>query len=222
MYRHFSDLEECYSHCRSEADADADEAEGDGSLWRFSHLLDRLTRFTRVREIGSIQCMDFSTSNSVVSSIEFDYPCELIAMAGCSRKIKLYDYCPESMSFLRFPVREITSYSKFSSVCWNSYIRSYLASADYDGNVIIWDAGMNGSMVQKFEEHEKRVWTVDFSSTDPTQLASGGDDGKVKFWCTRQKNSLLSIDAKTAVCSVKFNPWADHMIAFSGAGIFCC
>lgn len=35
-------------------------------------------------------------------------------------------------------------------------------------------------------EHEKRVWSVDFSKADPTRLASGGDDGAVKLWNINQ------------------------------------
>lgn len=30
-----------------------------------------------------------------------------------------------------------------------------------------------------FEEHEKRAWSVDFSPSKPTMLASGSDDSKV-------------------------------------------
>jgi len=33
--------------------------------------------------------------------------------------------------------------------------------------------------VMEYEEHEKRTWSVDFSSVEPTQLVSGSDDGKV-------------------------------------------
>ena len=33
----------------------------------------------------------------------------------------------------------------------------------------------------EMKEHEKRVWSVDFSLADPTKLASGGDDGAVKL-----------------------------------------
>lgn len=31
----------------------------------------------------------------------------------------------------------------------------------------------------EYEEHEKRAWSVDFSSTDPSMLVSGSDDCKV-------------------------------------------
>ena len=33
-----------------------------------------------------------------------------------------------------------------------------------------------------FEEHAKRVWSVDFSQTDPTRFLSGSDDGTVRLW----------------------------------------
>ena len=33
-----------------------------------------------------------------------------------------------------------------------------------------------------FEEHAKRVWSVDFSQTDPMRFLSGSDDGTVRLW----------------------------------------
>lgn len=33
--------------------------------------------------------------------------------------------------------------------------------------------------MMEYEEHEKRAWSVDFSSTDPSMLVSGSDDCKV-------------------------------------------
>ena len=50
--------------------------------------------------------------------------------------------------------------------------------------------------VIRFEEHEKRVWSCDFSPTDPTRLASGSDDTKVKIWATNQQQSACTIDSK--------------------------
>lgn len=38
----------------------------------------------------------------------------------------------------------------------------------------------------ELREHEKRVWSIDFSSADPTILASGSDDGSVKLWNINQ------------------------------------
>jgi WD40 repeat protein len=42
-------------------------------------------------------------------------------------------------------------------------------------------------------EHERRVWSVDFSSADPTMLASGSDDGSVKLWSINQAMLLLHL-----------------------------
>lgn len=41
-------------------------------------------------------------------------------------------------------------------------------------------------MFLAMKEHEKRVWSVDFSLADPTMLASGSDDGSVKLWNINQ------------------------------------
>lgn len=46
-------------------------------------------------------------------------------------------------------------------------------------------------MFLAMKEHEKRVWSVDFSLADPTMLASGSDDGSVKLWNINQAILLL-------------------------------
>lgn len=67
--------------------------------------------------------------------------------------------------------------SKLSSVSWNAYVRSRLVTADYDGLIQLWDAGAGGAELQQFDEHARRVWSVDFSRADPTRFLSGSDDG---------------------------------------------
>lgn len=42
-------------------------------------------------------------------------------------------------------------------------------------------------------EHEKRVWSVNYSLVDPTKLASGSDDGTVKLWSINQAIVLLHL-----------------------------
>ena len=74
---------------------------------------------------------------------------------------------------------QISSRSRLSSLCWSSYVKSHLACSDYEGLVQLWDAHSSTELAG-FEEHAKRVWSVDFSRLDPTRLASGSDDMTVK------------------------------------------
>jgi WD40 repeat protein len=56
-------------------------------------------------------------------------------------------------------------------------VKSQLLSSDYEGAVTLWDTGV-GVEIAKFEEHDKRTWSVDFSLVNPMICASGGDDAK--------------------------------------------
>ncbi|KAJ3279932.1 RING finger and WD repeat domain-containing protein 2 [Borealophlyctis nickersoniae] len=116
----------------------------------------------------------------------------------------------------RYPVREMACASKISCLSWNSYIKKQLISSDYEGIVTLWDASV-GIPTTQFDEHEKRAWSVDFSQPDPMRFASGGDDTKVKIWSTNQKNSVVTVESKASVCSVKFNPEVNHQIVFGSA-----
>jgi len=70
---------------------------------------------------------------------------------------------------------------------------------------------------RSLNEHEKRVWSVDWSGGDPRLLASGSDDAKVKLWSTNQERSVTSLEAKANVCCVKFVPESSYLIAFGSA-----
>lgn len=61
-----------------------------------------------------------------------------------------------------YPVLEVPVNSKISSLCWNSYVKMCMLAADYDGGIQLWDVSTN-SLTAQFEEHLKRVWSVDFS-----------------------------------------------------------
>ncbi|KAF5833547.1 hypothetical protein DUNSADRAFT_10078 [Dunaliella salina] len=112
----------------------------------------------------------------------------------------------------QYPVLEVSSRSRLSSVCWSSYIKAHLACSDYEGVVQLWDVNANSEIMQ-FEEHSKRVWSVDYSSIDPTRLVSGSDDGTIKIWTLNQESSVANIDCKANVCSVQFSPTSPHLVA---------
>lgn len=68
-----------------------------------------------------------------------------------SKKIQVFEFQALSTDFVDFhyPVIEMVNKSKLSCICWNSCIRNYLASSDYDGIVkvcILADCSANNSM----------------------------------------------------------------------------
>lgn len=80
------------------------------------------------------------------------------------------------------PVVEMPTRSKLSCLSWNQQHKAQVASSDYEGIVTVWDVTTCQALME-YEEHEKRTWSVDFSSVEPTQLVSGSDDGKVHMCC---------------------------------------
>jgi len=106
--------------------------------------------------------------------------------------------------------------SKLSCLSWNKYSKNVIASSDYEGIVTVWDVQTRQS-VMEYEEHEKRAWSVDFSRTEPSMLVSGSDDCKVKVWCTKQEASVINIDMKANICSVKYNPGSSFYVAVGSA-----
>ena len=56
-----------------------------------------------------------------------------------------------------------------STVDLNGYIKSSLICADYDGVIQLWDIA-SASDVMQFDEHTRRVWSVDFSQVGLQKL----------------------------------------------------
>lgn len=91
-----------------------------------------------------------------------------------------------------------------------------MATSDYEGSVIIWDAFL-GKRITSFQEHEKRCWSVDFNKIDINLIASGSDDSKVKIWSANMDSSILTLDGPANICCVRFNPKSLYNIAFGSA-----
>eukprot|EP01133_Synstelium_polycarpum_P001374 gene1374-1577_t len=188
-------------------------------LLSFSRNLSRFTRFNDFRVITTLKYGDLFNTSSIVSSIEFDKDDEYFATAGVTKKIKVFEYAQIAARDhvdVHAPVKEMTCRSKISCLSWNTYIKSQIASSDYEGIITLWDVN-TGQDVMSMEEHEKRVWSVDFSRTDPTQLASGSDDTRVKLWSTTSRRAITTIESKANICCVKFNPSSSYLIAFGSA-----
>ncbi|GAA0150260.1 hypothetical protein LIER_09239 [Lithospermum erythrorhizon] len=178
----------------------------------------KYARYTKFKQCGLVRNADFSNSANVICSLSFDRDEDYLAAGGVSKKIKIFEFqalLDDSVD-IHYPVIEIPNRSKLSCLCWNSYIRNYLASTDYDGLVKTWDAS-TGQAFTQFAEHTERAWSVDFSRIDPTKLVSGSDDCLVKLWSLNERNSLCTIKNNANVCCVQFSADSAHSLVFSSA-----
>ncbi|KYO24312.1 E3 ubiquitin-protein ligase RFWD2 isoform B [Alligator mississippiensis] len=214
---HFEDLEQCYFSTRMTRVTD--DSRTTSQLDEFQECLSKFTRYNSVRPLATLSyASDLYNGSSIVSSIEFDRDCDYFAIAGVTKKIKVYEYGTviQDAVDIHYPENEMTCNSKISCISWSSYHKNLLASSDYEGTVILWD-GFTGQRSKVYQEHEKRCWSVDFNLMDPKLLASGSDDAKVKLWSTNLDNSVASIEAKANVCCVKFSPSSRYHLAFGCA-----
>lgn len=221
MQVYYEDLEQCYFSTRAKTlflSSSDDDTSIDG-LHEFGDTLNKFTSYSSLRPLATLcYASDLFTGSSIVSSIEFDKDNEFFAIAGVTKKIKLFEYATviRDTLDLHYPVNEMECNSKISCVSWSSYYKNMMASSDYEGTVTIWDA-FTGQKIRTFQEHEKRCWSVDFNKVDVKLVASGSDDAKVKLWSTKMEHSVTSLEAKANVCCVKFNPTSRYHLAFGSA-----
>jgi len=217
IYQHFDDLETCYFNMKK--GNISDEVKVEDGLESITQTLAKFTQFTKCKPLATLNyASDIYNGSSIVSSIEFDRDCDYFAIAGVTKKIKVFEYGQviRDVVDIHYPSYEMTCNSKISCISWSQYHRGMLSSSDYEGTVTIWDA-FTGTQTQLFQEHEKRCWSVDFNTVDPNLLASGSDDAKVKLWATNMEHSVATLEAKANVCCVKFNPATKYHIAFGSA-----
>ncbi|KAM3328048.1 E3 ubiquitin-protein ligase COP1 isoform X1 [Capsicum galapagoense] len=229
VHAQFNELQDCYlqkrrywareSQKQGEGVANIMNKEGySAGLEDFQSVLSTFTRYSRLRVVAELRHSDLFHSANIVSSIEFDRDDELFATAGVSRRIKVFEFSSvvNEPADVQCPVVEMSTRSKLSCLSWNKYTKNNLASSDYEGIVTVWDVTTR-QCVMEYEEHEKRAWSVDFCRTEPSMLVSGSDDCKVKVWSTRQEASVLTIDMKANICSVKCNPGSSAHVAVGSA-----
>ncbi|VVA97710.1 unnamed protein product [Arabis nemorensis] len=184
----------------------------------FLEGLCRYLSFSKLRVKADLKQGDLLNSSNLVCALAFDRDGEFFATAGVNKKIKIFE-CNSIVNNNRdihYPVVELASRSKLSSLCWNSYIKSQVASSNFEGIVQIWDVARS-QLVTEMKEHKKRVWSIDIPSADPTLLASGSDDGTVKLWNINQGVSIGTIKTKANVCCVQFPSDSGRSLAFGSA-----
>lgn len=225
MHAHFDDFVDCYFTSRSKDiffNSSGDKTKIPAAATGLDEFRDNLIKFSRYNSLRVIATLNYSSdlfnNSTIVSSIEFDKDNEFLAIAGVTKKIKVFDYGAviKDTVDIHYPCIEMVSKSKISCVSWNTYHKSILASSDYEGTVTIWDAS-TGQRTKTYQEHEKRCWSVDFNEVDTRLIASGSDDARVKLYSLNGEHSIATLEAKANVCCVKFNPRSSCHLAFGSA-----
>ncbi|KAK1325928.1 hypothetical protein QJS10_CPA01g02191 [Acorus calamus] len=187
-------------------------------LGDFFDGLCKYARYSKFEVRGVLRNGDILNSANVICSLSFDRDEDYFATAGVSKKIKIFEFdalLKDTMD-IHYPVIEMSSKSRLSCICWNNYIKNYLASTDYDGIVQLWDASTGQGFTQ-YTGHQRRAWSVDFSKVDPTRLASGSDDCSVKLWSINEQKCTDTIRNAANVCCVQFSSHSTHLLAFGSA-----
>ncbi|KAJ1956765.1 hypothetical protein GGI12_005222 [Dipsacomyces acuminosporus] len=83
---HYEDLETFYFDSRMRGSPDED------SFDEFLETLTTFARYEKFRPVATLRYGEGTTNTAIVASIEFDKDEELFAVAGVTRKIKVYDY----------------------------------------------------------------------------------------------------------------------------------
>lgn len=180
--------------------------EKSGWINSFLEGLCKYLSFSKLKVKADLKQGDLLNSSNLICSLSFDRDGEFFATAGVSKKIKVFEFNSilNGDRDIHYPVVEMASGTKVSSICWNGYIKSQIASSNFEGVVQVWDA-TRSQIFLEMKEHERRVWSVDFSMADPTMLASGSDDGSVKLWNINQAILFLhlvdvSFETKRSKC----------------------
>lgn len=200
-----------------------------GWISNFLEGLCKYLSFSKINVKADLKQGDLLNSSNLVCSLSFDRDGEFFATAGVNKKIKVFEYNSilNNDRDIHYPVVEMVGRSKFSSICWNGYIKSQIASSNFEGVVQVnldnfkterakllcftcisclvwlsmsllltfqqvWDVTRSQTFME-MREHERRVWSVDFSVADPTMLASGSDDGSVKLWNINQAIYIFAL-----------------------------
>jgi E3 ubiquitin-protein ligase RFWD2 len=227
VHRHFDELTQIYvhSHDKDLKDFNVKISSTESVVDKMRKTVNTLTKFRDIQCVASVNYnSDFTSTSNIVSSVDFNKTYEHFAVAGVTKRIKIFDFLSilDRPIRIHYPILEMNHNAKLSCLNWNRYFGNQLACSDYDGVVTLWDADV-GTLTKSLQEHEKRCWSVQFCDVDPRLLASASDDSKVKIWSTNNQYSLLSIDAKSNVCCAVFKPdskfhvllgTADHSIHY--------
>lgn len=103
----------------------------------FLEGLCRYLSFSKLKVRADLKQGDLLSSSNLICCLAFDRDKDFFATAGVNKKIKIFecDMLLDNAHDIHYPVVEMASRSKLSGVCWNSYIKSQIASSDFEGVV---------------------------------------------------------------------------------------
>lgn len=109
----------------------------DGWINSFLGGLCKYLSFTKLKVKADLRQGDLLNSSNLVCSLSFDRDGEFFATAGVNKKIKVFEYNTiiNEARDIHYPVVELSTRSKLSSICWNGYIKSQIASSNFEGVV---------------------------------------------------------------------------------------
>lgn len=147
MFHHFDDFVKCYFTNRSEdlhfqRDSEPEQelmitdtnetptTPSEPAVPKVSKSLDlfrdNLVKFSRYSQLRTLSTLNYSNDNNampstIVSSIEFDKDNEYFAIAGVTKRIKIFDYYAcvrDAVVDIKHPINEMVCTSKISCVAW--------------------------------------------------------------------------------------------------------
>ncbi|XP_044530824.1 E3 ubiquitin-protein ligase COP1 [Gracilinanus agilis] len=197
---HFEDLEQCYFSTRMSRVSD--DSRTASQLDEFQECLSKFTRYNSVRPLATLSyASDLYNGSSIVSSIEFDRDCDYFAIAGVTKKIKVYEYGTviQDAVDIHYPENEMTCNSKISPAKWPGLSKSPALSSTT--SVTLLPCGVSNLLLFRF----------------PVSTLLYSQGYCMKLWSTNLDNSVASIEAKANVCCVKFSPSSRYHLAFGCA-----
>lgn len=133
---------------------------GDQKSGWINPFLDGLCKylsFSKLKVKADLKQGDLFNSSNLVCSVSFDRDGELFATAGVNKKIKVFE-CHSILNEdrdIHYPVVEMACKSKLSNICWNSYIKSQIASSNFEGVVQVGQVSYPSILkkIKKFHIH---------------------------------------------------------------------